>query len=173
MITYRKNLEDLNVVEDIITVQQQMLFDSFLRALRAENCSKRTLETYGESIKQFIAFLHRKGMPVKPDHITREYIEDFITELLSKWKPATANNRYRALNRYFRWLVEEGEIKKSPMEHMKPPRIPEQSPETLNEDDIRAILKAFAETPSNPRQYCFIDGKDTFKLIKAFNRLYI
>lgn len=36
---------------------------------------------------------------------------------------------------------------------------------------VRATLQAFAETPSNPRRYCFIDGKDTYKLLKALNRL--
>ncbi len=51
---------------DILTGQHQLLLDSFLRALRAENCSERTLETYGESVRQFIIFLHRKGMPVLP-----------------------------------------------------------------------------------------------------------
>lgn len=127
---------------DIITVEHQLLLGSFLRALRAENCSQKTLSTYGQSVRQFIDHLHSKGMPVNPAHITREHVEDFITMLLEKWKPATANNRYRALNRYFKWLVEEGEIKESPMERMRPPRVPEQPPEILGEDDIKAILKA-------------------------------
>ena len=126
---------------DILTIQHRLLLDSFLRALRAENLSKRTLETYGESVGQFISFLANKGISLDPTHITREHIEDFITGLLNKWKPATANNRYRALNRYFNWLVDEGEITESPMQKMKPPKIPEQPPEILTFEDIKAILK--------------------------------
>jgi len=126
----------------ILTVEHHLLLNSFLRALRAENLSKRTLETYGESIKQFIRFLAREGVAVSPSEITREQVEDFITELLKKWKPATANNRYRALSRYFNWLVEEGEIEESPMLKMKSPKIPEQPPEVLTLEDIKAILKA-------------------------------
>ena len=126
----------------LLTVEHHLLLDSFLRALRAENLSKRTLETYGESIRQFIKFLAEKGIAVPPAGITREQVGDFITELLNKWKPATANNRYRALTRYFNWLVEEGEIKESPMAKMNPPKIPEQPPEILTFEDIKAILKA-------------------------------
>ena len=125
----------------LLTVEHHLLLDSFLRALRAENLSKRTLETYGESIKQFIKFLAGKEISVSPPEITREQMEDFITGLLAKWKPATANNRYRALNRYFNWLVEEGEIKVSPMAKMKPPKIPEQPPEVLTFEDVKALLK--------------------------------
>lgn len=126
---------------DILTIQYHLLLDSFLRTLRAENLSKRTLETYGESVGQFISFLANKGISLDPTHITREHIEDFITGLLNKWKPATANNRYRALNRYFNWLVDEGEITESPMQKMKPPKVPEQPPEILTFEDIKAILK--------------------------------
>jgi site-specific recombinase XerD len=125
----------------MVQVRHQLLVDSFLRGLRAENLSKRTLETYNESIDQFGKFLVRMGMPLSPNKITREYIENFIEELLTKWKPATANNRYRALKRYFRWLVDEGEIKESPMKNMHPPKIPEAPPPVLKEEDIIKILK--------------------------------
>jgi site-specific recombinase XerD len=69
-------------------------------------------------------------------------LEAFISDLLTHWKPATASNRYRALQRYFRWLVDEGEIKESPMSKMKPPKVPEQPPEILSDSDITAIFKA-------------------------------
>lgn len=119
----------------------QLLLDSFLRGLRAENLSKRTLETYGEGIRQFAKFLANMGMPTSPSAITREYVEAFITELLTRWKPATANNRYRALRRYFLWLIDEGEIKISPMAKMHPPKIPEQPPPVLKDEDIMALFK--------------------------------
>lgn len=127
---------------DTITITQSLYLDSFVRSLRAENCSERTVETYSQSLGQFAAFLKEKGMPTRPEHITREYVESFIADLLSRLKPATANNRYRGLQRYFKWLVEEGEIKTSPMARMRPPRIPEQPPEILDPEDLQKILKA-------------------------------
>jgi len=135
-----------------VTVERQFLLDSFLLALRAENCSKRTLDTYRESLTQFVRFLAIKGMPLDPHKISREYIDAFIAELLSKWKPATANNRYRGLQRYFKWLVQEGEIRVSPMVNMRPPRIPENPPEVLSDEQIQAILKKCEGTDFSSRR---------------------
>lgn len=126
---------------DTLTVKHQLLTDSFIRSLKAENLSPRTILTYGESLEQFAKFLSDKGMPSSPGKINREYVEMFISELLAKWKPATASTRYRALQRYFKWLVDEDEIKVSPMEKMHPPKIPEKPPGILSNDDITALLK--------------------------------
>jgi site-specific recombinase XerD len=123
------------------TAVSPFLLDSFLLGLRAQNCSQRTLDTYQEAVTQFATFLAEKGMPTDPHKVTREYIDAFIADLLSKWKPATANNRYRGLQRYFKWLQEDGEIKVSPMQNMHPPRIPENPPEVLSDEQIEAILR--------------------------------
>lgn len=34
---------------------------------------------------------------------------------------------------------------------------------------VRETLRAFAVQPSRPRRYCFIDGKDSLRLLKAYN----
>jgi hypothetical protein len=36
---------------------------------------------------------------------------------------------------------------------------------------VRATLRAFAVAPHNPRWYCLIDGKDTYKILKAYGKL--
>ena len=108
-----------------IAVHAEFLLSSFTRSLRARNLSERTVDTYTESLRQFADFLVRQGMPTQLDNVSREHVESFIEDLLGKWKPATTNNRYRGLQAYFGWLVEEGEIRVSPMARMKPPRIPE------------------------------------------------
>ena len=83
-----------------------------------------------------------KGCRPRPPAIHREHVEAFITDLLEHWKPATAHNRYRGCHAFFRWLVEEGEIRDNPMERMKPPRLPEEPPPVLREAELRAILAA-------------------------------
>jgi site-specific recombinase XerD len=113
---------------------------SFCRHLAAENLSPRTTETYAESVNQLTAFLQAQGMPQQVAHIKREYIESFIAHLLVTRKPATANNRFRGLQSFFKWLAEEGEIKESPMARMKPPRVPEAPPDVLREEQLKALL---------------------------------
>jgi hypothetical protein len=36
---------------------------------------------------------------------------------------------------------------------------------------VRATLRAFAVTPHDPRRYCLIDGKDTYRILKAYGKL--
>jgi site-specific recombinase XerD len=130
------------MVIDTLTVEQSLYLDSFRRALRAQNKSPRTLETYSESVSQLGRFLAEKGMPTAPADIRREHVEAFIEDLLARLKPATANNRYRGLQSYFKWLAEEGEIKESPMKRMKPPRVPEEAAPVLSEKQLKALLDA-------------------------------
>ena len=128
--------------QETLIVSQKLYLDSFVRSLRVQNLSKRTIQTYSESVRQFAGFLARTGMPQDVTLITREHVESFIAHLLEHWKPLTAANRYRGLQQYFKWLLEEGEIKDSPMARMKPPRVAEQPPEVLSEDDIHRLFKA-------------------------------
>jgi site-specific recombinase XerD len=97
------------------------LVRSFERHLRAENKSDRTVETYLEAVRLLQAFL--TGRDVGLAEADRAHIEAFLADLLARWKPATAANRYRSLKVFYAWL-EEGEITADPMAKMKPPAIP-------------------------------------------------
>ena len=76
------------------------LTESFKRSLLAENKSPRTVQTYGEGLRLFGEFLVREQLPTDAEAIKREHVEAFIGHLLERWKPATANNRYRALHAF-------------------------------------------------------------------------
>ena len=52
--------------------------------------------------------------------------------------------RYRALQQFFSWLVDEEELKADPMARMKPPRVPEQPVPILSGEHLRALLKTCA-----------------------------
>jgi site-specific recombinase XerC len=123
-------------------VSFETLTDSWKRHLLAENKSARTVETYMESAKQLGKFLAGKGMPTAVEHITREHVEAFMGSLLERWKPATASVDYRALQQFFNWLIDEGEVKSSPMERLKKPLVPETPPDVLTHDQITRLLKS-------------------------------
>jgi site-specific recombinase XerD len=115
----------------------------FSRHLSAENVSPRTRQTYVESARQLAGFLAAHGMPQDVAKIRREHVEAYIFGLLEAGKkPATANNRYRGLQSFFRWCREEGEVKQSPMERMKPPAVPEVPVPVLKEEELRALVEA-------------------------------
>jgi site-specific recombinase XerD len=116
------------------------LVDSFALHLRAGNRSPRTERSYLEALRLFTAFLQDKGMPTILTSITREHVESWFVEVLAHWRPATAANRYRSLQQFWRWCLEEGEIRESPMARTKPPHVPEEPPPVLTDAQLMALL---------------------------------
>lgn len=139
----------------MLKTDEEVDYNSYLRSwkrsLRARNLSPKTIATYEQSAVQFGEFLTRAGRPRTVAAITRADIEDFITELLQPpRKPSTASVRYRSLQQFFKWLLEEDEIAHSPMERTRPPVIPEQEVPILRDDALKRLLttcsgKTFAE----------------------------
>jgi len=99
-------------------------------------------------------------MPTDVAAIRREHVEAFITDQLARLAPASAANRYSSLRPFFNWLVEEGEIKASPMARMRKPKLPEHAPPILTDAELGAILRA-CEGPS------FDDRRDA-ALVRVF-----
>jgi site-specific recombinase XerD len=129
------------------------LAESFRRSLKAENKAARTIETYGQALDLFASFLRARGMPAQAANVRREHVEDFITDLLARGqKPATASNRYRALQSFFRWAVEDGELGESPMAKMKSPKVPEDPPDVFTEDELRRLMKICRGRTFNDRR---------------------
>jgi integrase/recombinase XerC len=93
--------------------------DSFRRHLRASNAAPCTIMTYLEGATQLANFLAAQDMPTDVAGIRREHVEAFLVDLLGRQMSGTANNRCRCLMALFKFLIEEGEISRSPMARMK------------------------------------------------------
>ena len=68
-------------------------------------------------------------------------------------EPADGCHALLALKRYFGWLLEEREIRESPMQRMKSPTVPERTTAILSDGDVRKILhtcdgRDFDDAPS-------------------------
>ncbi|HMK99210.1 MAG TPA: phage integrase N-terminal SAM-like domain-containing protein [Acidimicrobiales bacterium] len=103
------------------------LAKSFERHLKAEAKSDKTVHTYGEAVNQLIRHVAAAGIERARD-IKREHIEEYVVGVLDSARPgrfATANNRFRSLQQWFKWLMREEIIHKNPMAEMSPPKVPE------------------------------------------------
>jgi len=132
--------------------QVRALALSWKLSLEAANRSPRTVKTYQESTRLFADYLEASGMPTAVSSIRREHVEAFIADLLTRFKPATASVRYRALQAFFKWTEAEGEITSSPMAKMTPPAVPESPPPVLRDEDLLALLKACEGTAFEDRR---------------------
>lgn len=118
------------------------LTDSFQLSLEARNLAKATVTIYVDAVNLLGRYLVEHELPTEIERIERGHVEAFIADLLTKASPGTALNRYKSLQAFFRWAVEEEEIPVSPMAKMKAPQVPEADVPVLAADDLRRLLKA-------------------------------
>jgi site-specific recombinase XerD len=110
--------------------------------LRARNRAPSTIASYlvvGESL---LAYLTEHGMPTAATAITRDHLEAYLADLTDRVSPATVAKHYRSMQQLFRWLVDDGELARSPMERMRPPAVPEQPVPILTDDELTRLLDA-------------------------------
>jgi site-specific recombinase XerD len=79
-------------------------------------------------------------MPQTAADLRREHVESYIENELTLRSPATANQRYRSLVQFFKWQVEEGELRETPMVHMRPPTIPEKPVPVVTMENLKHLL---------------------------------
>lgn len=114
----------------------EALLASFTRSLRARNRSERTVATYTASVRALAA--HAAAYSLDP--LSRRGVESYLADELSRVKPATVAFRYRSLQQFFKWFVEEDELEADPMTAMKAPHVPEQPVPVLGPPQITALL---------------------------------
>jgi site-specific recombinase XerD len=117
------------------------LMRSFDRSLRALKRSQLTRDQYLMSVGQMVDYFESHDMPLDPEKITREHVESFLADFAENHKPATVQTRYKCLRLFFTFLVEEEEMRRHPMENMKPPSIPETPVPVFDQDQLDALLK--------------------------------
>ena len=115
------------------------LATSWQLALRAQRKSPQTLRTYGEGVRQYLAWCTEND--VEP--MTRSSLNLFTAGLLDGGAAAsTARSRQLGVRRFAAWLAEEGEIPADPFLGIKSPKLDEKVIEPLSDDQLRAMLKA-------------------------------
>lgn len=115
------------------------LLGSFELSLRARNRSPRTVRNYLSAVQLLDDFLPSGSSPLTVD---RRTVEGFIADQLDRHTPTTAATRFRCLQQWYRWAIEEGLIDSSPMEGMTPPRLDEKVVPVLADDQLRSLLAA-------------------------------
>ena len=120
--------------------------------MRVAGRSPRTLETYAEATSQLRGFLEKAGHSLVVADIKRSDLEDFLLSLGERWSPATVSNRFRALQSLFGFVVAVGELDRSPLGGLTPPRVPEKAIPVLTFEDVCSLLATASGTGFDPRR---------------------
>ncbi len=110
--------------------------------LRARNLAPGTINSYLISGETLLAYLRDRGMPTAVSAIKRDHLEAWLADMTGRVAPATVARHYRSTQQLFRWLVEDGELQRSPMEKMRAPAVPEQPVDIFTDDELSALLAA-------------------------------
>ena len=127
--------------------------------LEAANAAPRTIETYGLAVDQLGEYLRTQGMPTNPTDVTREHLIEWMRYLQRpaaeggrEVSAATANQRYRSISRFFKFLLEQEEITQNPLAKMTPPKVPEKLVPVVKTVDLSRVLKSLAGTDFEARR---------------------
>lgn len=116
------------------------LIRDWSRALRAENKSPRTISIYTSAARQLGSWAADLAQPPAPGDVDHRVVRDFIAHRVETTSPGNANTEYRALQQWFKFLVNEDEMDQHPMANMKPPHVPEQPVPVVPDDLLKRIL---------------------------------
>jgi site-specific recombinase XerD len=137
------------------------LRDSFALHLDATR-SEKTARIDLAALDALMAHLEAKGMPTSARVVRREHVESYFAERRDKVKPTTLSVEFRALQQFWKWALEEEEIDRSPMERMKPPKVPDAPVPVVSVEDFRKLLRVTEGRDFN-------DRRDTAILLVLFD----
>ena len=108
--------------------------------MKYRNLSDNTQRIYNGAVTGLAAYCGSQTPALGPTEVSRRDIESFVRLRLDQVKPATVSADFRALQQFFKWLMHEDEIERSPMEGAVAPIIPEQPVPVLDLELMRALL---------------------------------
>ncbi len=128
LTTFRKEIDRKSFPPEISFTKQKELYLNY--------CESNFSKSYYTIMKGTLeAFFNGD-----PQHVKKSDVESFITNKLIKGKLYAAHQDYRNLRTFFNWSMLNDYIKSSPMEKMKPPKLPQKRPAWITAKQLETIL---------------------------------
>ena len=116
--------------------------DEFLLDCRSRRLSIRTIGFYQWQLERFVAWLADEKVTAVAD-VTRAHVRLYLVTLgAAGWRDRSAHAAGRAARAWFRFLVDEGRLDRSPMDGVKLPRVAHDILPALSVADIDALLRS-------------------------------
>lgn len=112
---------------------------AFLLSCRVDELSSATLSYYSYQVGAFVRFCLEAGR-TDAQHITAEHIRLFLLKLQETNNKTSVYDYYRAVKRFFNWLVAEGILKRSPMTVIRPPKKEDRLIQPFKPEHIQDLL---------------------------------
>lgn len=133
-----------------MTVDLPLLLESWVLALRAERLSPRTVQSYSEGVRQYIAWCEETGTAAALDRATVNAWAAHMLDDLGR-EATTVKVRVQAVRQFAAWLADEGEIAADPLVGVKAPKARFQGRRTADRrPDSRADQGLPGQEPARP-----------------------
>jgi integrase/recombinase XerD len=145
------HVEPINALSSLELTRPGERLQKSIESFLLDQRSPHTRRAYGKDLKRFVKFLlgrqaerrERHGDQTAPENLTRSLIIAYKDSLLSENLEHTTIDRHLStLRSFFRWLVEDGILPKSPAENVRflnPKR--ESRTQGFTNEEVAAILK--------------------------------
>jgi site-specific recombinase XerD len=119
------------------------------RSLRAGNYPETTRYNYLLATAQLARYvadewvrLDGQAAAEDPTLVTKAQVEEFQIWMVLTRSGATALNKHKGLQQFFKWLLLEGEIERSPMGHLRQPKTTSTLVPIICDADTKKVLDA-------------------------------
>lgn len=105
------------------------------------HASANTLSSYLRDVRQFSAYLQSAGL-TSVLNITSDDIQEYMDWMTRKGKSAaTVTRSIASLKSFYHFLVLEGHLKKSPVQHITPMKVERHLPQILTGKEVELFLE--------------------------------
>jgi len=137
----------------------QETFNKYINYLEAErNASPYTVRNYRNDLLDFFNFLKTKGIRSLKEvdkHVLRDYLSHLMEQGFVK---ASIARKLSAIRSFYRYLVREEIISKSPVAATASPKLDKRLPSFLTSEEIEKLLKApDSSTPQGQRDRALLE----------------
>ena len=140
------------------------MWNSYITGFKAylqleKSLSGNSVDAYLHDIDKLTQFLAYKNIEKSPKQITREDIEEFLSWLYDLGINEFSQARILSgLKSFFKYLLVEDEIVKSPVELVSGPKLKRKLPDTLSFEEIQTLLESIdLSTPEGMRNRAIIE----------------
>ena len=132
-----------------------MFLDKFIEYIRFEKrYSPHTVSAYQSDMEQFLLFLNPPNTIPSvshPSEISHHHIRNWMVELMdNKLLARSVNRKIATLRKYFKFLLQEGEITINPTSRINVPKVPKNLPTIVDSDKLTGLLDGKLDEENKP-----------------------
>ena len=134
------------------------MVDAYLDHLRVERrLARHTLESYARDLSALAAYADAAGRPI--ERLDRASLEEFVRQQMTRGlAPRSVARAVAAIRGFYRFLVLDRHLERSPADDLQPPRAWPALPKFLSLDEVdRLIAQPDVATPRGLRDRAMIE----------------